>query len=550
MAFWNEVMSLVQDLDQLVSSYTHLFGRELGCRPLTEELRILDVTVCLMESLLGEHRNHGFMNQILENRIKWVAQEAGNYIGFRTLRSRGVQFDVRTGFVSGVPTLTRITEEILSINEELKKIHDRRNVQEHLELTTSSTGKSSTFLSRPRRTPIAEGKLVGLEKELVTMLDNLTGHPLQLKVFSIIGMAGIGKTTFCKKLYDHPLVMHHFYVRAWVTVSQQYQVREMLLSILCCVTNISNEIYEKRDEELREQVNRSLKCKRYLIVLDDMWDTEAWEDLKRTFPDDKNGSTVTLTSRLRDVAVHACQGTSPHSMRCLSIHESWELLSSKIFVDEPCPMELLTIGKQIACKCQGLPLAIVVVGGLLSKMDKKLDVWDNVAQSVGSLVLGEADHCQNILALSYNHLPDHLKACFLYMGIFPEDYEISVKKLKEGFFRVIKSGEQLILKNLHDDEQRWMIGTKESAAVDKHLHNLRRLSFQSNFLSYINTISFQHIRSIMFFEKLSLSNPSGYLGMNFMLLKVLGYNEYTFKNCSIGDSISDSVEVHGPHHRK
>ncbi|KAK4380859.1 putative disease resistance RPP13-like protein 3 [Sesamum angolense] len=492
MAFWNEVMSLVQDLDQLVSSYTHFVWP--GAR------------------------------------IKCVAQEAGNYIGFRVctlnvciyvyislpstnkryiiscnrLRSRGVQFDVRTGFVSGVPTLTRITEEILSINEELKKIHDRRNVQEHLELTTSSTGKSSTFLSRPRRTPIAEGKLVGLEKELVTMLDNLTGHPLQLKVFSII---------------------------------------------------------------------------------DDMWDTEAWEDLKRTFPDDKNGSRVTLTSRLRDVAVHACQDTSPHSMRCLSIHESWELLSSKIFVDEPCPMELLTIGKQIACKCQGLPLAIVVVGGLLSKMDKKLDVWDNVAQSVGSLVLGEADHCQNILALSYNHLPDHLKACFLYMGIFPEDYEISVKKLvwlwvaegfirpsmlksleevaedyledlitrslimvkrrsssgriktcyihdlmrelcvresqKEGFFRVIKSGEQLILKNLHDDEQRWMIGTKESAAVDKHLHNLRRLSFQSNFLSYINTISFQHIRSIMFFEKLSLSNPSGYLGMNFMLLKVL-----------------------------
>ncbi|KAK4438054.1 putative late blight resistance proteinR1A-10 [Sesamum alatum] len=310
-------------------------------------------------------------------------------------------------------------------------------------------GNSSTFLSLPRRTLIAERKVVGLEKDLVTMLDNLTGYPLQLKVFPIIGMAGIGKTTFSRKLYDNPLVVHHFYVCAWVTVSQQYRVREMLLSILRCVANISNEIYEKSDEELREQVYRCLKGKRYLIVLDDMWDTEAWDDLKRTFPDDKNGSRVMLTSRLRDVAVHACQDTTPHCMRCLSIHESWELLSSKIFVDKPCPMELLTIGKQIACKCQGLPLAIVVVGGLLSKLDKTLDVWEKVAQSVGSLVMGEADHCQNILALSYNHLPHHLKPCFLYMGIFPEDYEISVKKLiwlwvAEGFIR------PSMLKNLEE----------------------------------------------------------------------------------------------------
>ncbi|KAL0356977.1 UNVERIFIED_CONTAM: hypothetical protein Scaly_1383400 [Sesamum calycinum] len=63
-----------------------------------------------------------------------------------------------------------------------------------------------------------------------------------------------------KKLYDHPLVMHHFYVHAyWVTVSQQYQVRELLLGVLCCVTNVMDEIYERSDEELTEQVYRSLE---------------------------------------------------------------------------------------------------------------------------------------------------------------------------------------------------------------------------------------------------------------------------------------------------
>lgn len=102
----------------------------------------------------------------------------------------------------------------------------------------------------------------------------------------------------------------------------------------------------------------------------------------------------------------------------------------------------MDIGTQIAYKCHGLPLTIVVVGGLLSKMNRKLDVWEEVARSVGSLVMEESEHCQYVLALSYHHLPDYLKPCFLYMGMFPEDYEISVKQLiwlwiAEGFIRTI-----------------------------------------------------------------------------------------------------------------
>ncbi|XP_047953978.1 putative late blight resistance protein homolog R1A-10 [Salvia hispanica] len=170
-----------------------------------------------------------------------------------------------------------------------------------------------------------------------------------------------------------------------------------------------------------------------------MWDAKAWDDLKRVFPDDKNGSRIILTSRIQEVAVHASEDTPPHCLRCLSMHESWELLSSKIFVGgESCPQEMVEVGKQIAYKCHGLPLTIVVLGGLLSKMSKKIDVWESVAKCVGSLLMEEAEQCQHILALSYNHLPDFLKPCFLYMGMFPEDYEVSVKKLTrlwvaEGF---------------------------------------------------------------------------------------------------------------------
>ncbi|KAG8368554.1 hypothetical protein BUALT_Bualt15G0057600 [Buddleja alternifolia] len=424
--------------------------------------------------------------------------------------------------------------------------------------------------------------MVGLENDLVTMLDSLTGLASQLKVFSIIGMAGIGKTTFAKKLYDHPLVMHHFYIRAWITVSQQYQVKEMVLSVLRCVASVSDEIYEKSEEELRDQMYKSLKGRRYLIVLDDMWDTKAWDDLRRTFPDDNNGSRIMLTSRLRDVAIHASLNIPPHCLRCLSADESWELLCSKIFVNESCPVELVEIGKEIACKCQGLPLALVLLGGLLSNMNKKLDVWEEVAKSVGSLVMEDAEHCQNVLALSYNHLPDHLKPCFLYMGIFPEDYEISVKKLiylwvaegfirarkvksleevaeeyledlvtrslvfikrrrsngrikicyihdlmrdlclresqKHNFLHVINNYKQLPLKNPHDDLP---LHLRIRQIPQNSPHNLRRLSFHSNIRMYIGTASFPYTRSVMCFETLSLSSRGTHLGMRLILLKVL-----------------------------
>ncbi|KAK4438055.1 hypothetical protein Salat_0139600 [Sesamum alatum] len=146
MAIWNDVVRLMQDLDQLLSSYTFFFGRELGRRPLTEEEhRILRITVGLMESLLGENYSHGFMNQILETRIRNVAQEAGNYIDFGAVRSLAGPFpDPRTVLISGAPTRARITEEILSINEELKKIHDQRKLDD-LEVT-SSTGKLRLFI--------------------------------------------------------------------------------------------------------------------------------------------------------------------------------------------------------------------------------------------------------------------------------------------------------------------------------------------------------------------------------------------------------------------
>ncbi|KAH0724174.1 hypothetical protein KY285_000040 [Solanum tuberosum] len=120
-----------------------------------------------------------------------------------------------------------------------------------------------------------------------------------------------------------------------------------------------------------------------------MWSIEAWQHVRRSFPDDHNGSRIVLTTRLVDVASCACSGNSLHQMRFLSVEESWTLLRDKVFGNGSYPPELEKIGRYIGHQCQGLPLAVVAIGGLLSKMSKETSSWENVAEKVGSLMTSD-----------------------------------------------------------------------------------------------------------------------------------------------------------------
>ncbi|KAK4374107.1 hypothetical protein RND71_004784 [Anisodus tanguticus] len=126
------------------------------------------------------------------------------------------------------------------------------------------------------------------------------------------------------------------------------------------------------DDELAEKLYRSLKGKRYLIVVDDVWSPEAWDDIKRPFPDDDRGSRIILTTRLGSIATYAMISSNPHHLRLFTEEESWMLMKEKVFrEDNYCPEELEEIGKKIARKCGGLPLAIVLVAGFLQNMLRK-----------------------------------------------------------------------------------------------------------------------------------------------------------------------------------
>ncbi|XP_057472365.1 putative late blight resistance protein homolog R1A-10 [Actinidia eriantha] len=301
-----------------------------------------------------------------------------------------------------------------------------------------------------------EETIVGFEEEVTTIKEQLTGVPKQLDVISIVGMPGIGKTTLAIKVYNDPLVAYHFHIRAWITISQEYVKRDLLCGLLSSVMHHKYDVDQMSDEELAQRLYKSLKGRRYFIVMDDIWDSSGWFDLKTCFPNDNNGSRIMFTSRNEDVASLAKSSRPPLSLRFLTDDESWVLFQQKVFGRETCPPQLTEIGKHIAKKCQGVPLVIVVVAGILTNEEKSPDQWEKVGKTLNSQMIADPQIWMKTLALSYNHLPHLLKPCFLYFGVFPEDYQVPVWELiclwvAEGFIR--ETGE----KSLEDVAEEYLM---------------------------------------------------------------------------------------------
>ncbi|KAL2509688.1 putative disease resistance RPP13-like protein 1 [Forsythia ovata] len=245
-------------------------------------------------------------------------------------------------------------------------------------------------------------------------------------------------------------------MKAWACVSDEFDVMRITKTLVESATKKTCDLNNL--ELLQEKLVENLKKKKFLLVLDDVWNEKPglWEVLQVPFGVGAPGSCVIVTTRNESVA--SMMGTIPiYRLRELSKDDSWSLLENVAFPNKDAHAYpgLKIIGEEIAKKCKGLPLAAKALGGLLrSKLDE--DHWNDILHSnmwdnLNSGILPS-------LRLSYHYLPARLKQCFAYCSMFPKDYEFDVEKLvflwmAEGFVQETEGNKKIedVGRNYFDD---------------------------------------------------------------------------------------------------
>ncbi|KAM3345151.1 hypothetical protein P3S68_024860 [Capsicum galapagoense] len=312
----------------------------------------------------------------------------------------------------------------------------KKEVQEKISKKTSIISANSPNKPVINKSLIAGKIFVGFEEETERIIRNLTSGPAEIDVISIVGIPGLGKTTLAYRVYNEKSVVGHFDVRTWCTFDQERNEKKLLQKIFNEVIGLKESVSEDRiDNDVADKLRKELFGKRYLVVLDDLWDTATWDELTRplyTIPSEfQKGSRVILTSRKKDVALHGKCHSAPLDLRLLRPEESWELLERRVFRKESCPDELKDVGEKIAQKCDGIPLVLDSIGGVISRKEKKEVLWLEVLNNLSSFIFNDEKEVMKVIRLSYGHLSEHLKPCFLYLASYPKDKNIRISSLKD-----------------------------------------------------------------------------------------------------------------------
>ncbi|KAH7851981.1 hypothetical protein Vadar_019107 [Vaccinium darrowii] len=525
--------------------------------------------------------------------VREAAYDTADVLDMYMLRLGHHHGDGLRGFLRKVSCFIKTLKARHQIASEVKRIKSRivnisQGHQRYCDIYgRREQGSSSTHCGiawhdcRSDALLLQEANLVGIDKPKSQLIKWLMDEDPRLKVLSIAGMGGLGKTTLTKKVYDNDAVKRHFQNHAWITVSESFKVEELLKDMIRQLFKevrqpLPSAVDNMDRNSLKKVINDFLLQKRYVLILDDVWTTPAWDFFKIIFPECNCGSRIILTTRNVGLASFASKEYhgAVYNLQPLSSIDSQDLFCRKVFLGKPCPSYLGDLSRDFLKICDGLPLAIVAIGGLLSTKGDRLDEWERIYRGLRAELEGNDKlmSLKRILSLSYFELPYYLKLCFLYLSIFPEDCFFShwrlirlwvaegfvegkegmqIEEVAEGYINelinrsLVQVAEMKIDGRLQSyrihDLWREMVLSKAreqnlvSINSDNTAEKVRRLTVY-NSVGDIQSTDFTRLRSLLVFSKedpLSMLSKVVSLGNGVRLLTVLdlgGTQLQTFPN--------------------
>ncbi|TVU11620.1 hypothetical protein EJB05_45215, partial [Eragrostis curvula] len=345
----------------------------------------------------------------------------------------------------------RIAVQIRNLKSRVEEVSSRNARYNLIKMEATNTlGETESYMEDIRihsASNIDEAQLVGFanpKKVLVEMID-VHANDGDARVIFVVGTGGLGKTTLARKIYESKDdIAKYFSCCAWITISQSFVKIELLkdlikqllgeYSLRTCLKQLEGKAVQVKD--LSSFLTKALEDKRYFIILDDLWTIDAWRWINTIALPSTNskGSRILVTTRNAGLAKECTSESLIYYLKPLDTNDAIDLLlrkTRKTQEDMKNNENLRNIVAKLVKKCGFLPLAVLTIGGILAS--KKIEEWGKFYKKIPSEleINPSLEATRRIVTLSYDHLPSHLKPCFLYLSIFPEDFEISRRRLVE-----------------------------------------------------------------------------------------------------------------------
>ncbi|VAI63766.1 unnamed protein product [Triticum turgidum subsp. durum] len=427
----------------LSDEYKHFKGVRKEIKFLTHELAAMEAFLLKM----SEEEDPDVQDKIWMNEVRELSYDMEDAID-DFMQSVGDKDEKPDGFIEKIKSSLgklgkmkarrRTGKEIQDLKKQIIEVTER-NARYKSRETFSKNANTTVY---PRDLAIFEhaSKLVGIDEPKAEIIKLLTEEDVcaseqqqqQLKIVSIVGPGGMGKTALANQVYQE--LKGQYECWAFVSVSRNPDMMNILRTILSEVAKKHSASTEAGD--IRQLINKIidfLADKRYFVVVDDIWDIDTWDIIMCAFSARSSTSRIITTTRMDSVA-HLCSSSNGHiyNIRALDMVHSRQLFRRRLFKsNEDCPSHLQKVSEQILEKCHGLPLAIIAISGLLANTQRTEDLWNQVKDSIGRALERNPgiEGMMKILSLSYFDLPPYLKTCLLYLSMYLEDSTIKKKGL-------------------------------------------------------------------------------------------------------------------------